>query len=389
MGGGDDDVRRVGQLQGVAVEEDVAGVVDEVGGAADDALADEVALAVAARAVGVLPAVDAALGDADAVAEGVKCQCLLALSVGVADGQVVEGHVVGVDVDGGCLADVAVVVLVLVVGNDDAVAALAGQVDVGLRYLHVLVVRAGLNQYIVGSVLGGLLLGGGYGVGDGREVGLALRGNARGGGGTDDGVEDDAALHGLRRLVGREVDEPVGHAVEEHFEVGVSARREAVAVGGVGGVQSGGQLVVVGHAVTVGVQHQLLALVHAEPGPQTRLDGLAGSLVKGVELVVALQGDVGGRVDDACSGRGDVAVLRTGKAAAVELRILPSGSLGQQSAVHLVVAGQRGAGLLGDGKEGLVGGLILHAVQGVGQLVEQGLVGQRLRGRHRPEVHGA
>ena len=73
----------------------------------------------------------------------------------------------------------------------------------------------------------------------------------------------------------------------------------------------------------------------------------------------------------------------------MELRVLSSGSLGQQSAVHLVVAGQRGAGLLGDGAEGLVGSLILHAVQGVGQLVEQGLVGQRLRGRHRPEVHGA
>ena len=74
---------------------------------------------------------------------------LLALSVGVADGQVVEGHVVGVDVDGGCLADVAVVVLVLIVGDDDAVAALAGQVDVGLVNLHVLVVGAGFYEDII------------------------------------------------------------------------------------------------------------------------------------------------------------------------------------------------------------------------------------------------
>ena len=70
------------------------------------------------------------------------------------------------------------------------------------------------------------------------------------------------------------------------------------------------------------------------------------------------------------------------------LRVTASGSLVDDALVYLVVTRQRGTGLGGDGREGIVGTLVLQTAERVGQGGEQRLVGQLLRRRYRPEVHG-
>ena len=223
MVGGYDDVLRLQHVQGVAVEEHLASVVDEVGGSRQLAVAHQVALAVVARAVGVLPPLHIAAGQHDAVATGVKGQGLPGILARVAYGQVVERHVVGRHVDGGVLVHVAAILVIhLVPGDDGVLLRLARQVHVGAVDLHMSLVGTGFYKYIIrcsigGGCVDGLLYGG--------KTALAHR-----------GVEavhpGDALVAGV--LLG--VNRAVGHAVEVLLQVRISALGQPHAVAAVGGV---------------------------------------------------------------------------------------------------------------------------------------------------------
>ena len=152
----------------------------------------------------------------------------------------------------------------------------------------------------------------------------------------------------------------VGHPVQEQLQIGVAAGRQPLAVAGIMGIQPHLRLVGVGQTVAVAVHDVAVVAVRLQAGIAGDVNLLVVlgivALVECHEVVVLLQGDVVGGIDDAHATRQAATLFPAGK-----LRVDGAGSLSQDAGIHLVVAGQRGSGLLYDGLERCLGTLVLQA----------------------------
>ena len=175
---------------------------------------------------------------------------------------------------------------------------------------------------------------------------------------------------------------PVSHTVEEHLQVRVAAGSQLAAVGSIVGVQPHAGLIGIGQSVAVRIQYLTIVTVALQAWIASDLNLLVVcrvvTLIECSKLVVLAEGDIRGRVDD----------TQLGTTIAAKLRVQGSCSLGQHASIHLVVAGHRCASLSDNLLISSVSRLVGQAAQLVGQLFQQRLVGQRLRGRQRPVVHG-
>ena len=154
----------------------------------------------------------------------------------------------------------------------------------------------------------------------------------------------------------------VGHTIEEDFQIRVSARSQFLSVAGIVRIQAHLSLVGIRQSVAVRIHHLSVVAVALQAGIAGDVNLLVVccivALVEGCKLVVPLQGDVVGCVDDAhTSGQRRARRILIAR----KLRVKGAGGLSQYAGVDLVVAGQRGSGALHDGLEGVVSTLVLQS----------------------------
>ena len=95
----------------------------------------------------------------------------------------------------------------------------------------------------------------------------------------------------------------VGHPVQEQLQIGVAAGRQPLGVAGIMGIQPHLRLVGVGQTVAVAVHDVAVVAVRLQAGIAGDVNLLVVlgivALVECHEVVVLLQGDVVGGIDDA------------------------------------------------------------------------------------------
>ena len=154
----------------------------------------------------------------------------------------------------------------------------------------------------------------------------------------------------------------VGDPIEEYLQVRVSTRCQRSAILGVVGIQAHFSLVGIRQSVAIRIHHLSIVAVALQTGIAGDVNLLVVccivALVEGCKLVVPLQGDVVGCVDDAhTSGQRRARRILIAR----KLRVKGAGGLSQYAGVDLVVAGQRGSGLLSHGLERCLSTLVLQA----------------------------